>query len=728
MRINRVKAKAFGPLQNEELEFQEGMTVVAGGNEAGKSSWVAAIYAALCGRRQGTGGIRTDDKRFMEQHRPWDSDDDWEVSCEVTLDSGDTLEIRHELLKHSSCHVVNSVTGQDVSTEHMNENCPDGSRLLGLTRDIMWATLFARQASVIDDLNNPVGLQNALQCAADAGREKTTATQAIEKLKKHLSEQIGSDRAPTKPLVIARREVAAAKDRLDKARSKNEELDEIRENRDELDGEIDDLNGKVRLLKAREASQTLTDLNKRLDAVNDLQNRYPSLTAPPTSSELDDRIDLAQRAIAEWNAAPEPAALPDGSSAVEIEQAISHLDEDPEKPALEPAVPAQTAVPWAKWMLATGVLLIVVSIGTLATDVGVIGISLLAIGLLATVLGAVPMIMRTTPPTAVERQVRPEASLRQDLADKLEMRRQLERQHDSAVKVRMEAEGSLMKSCKAIGVPTEEEPDVLAVQLHEHLEAWRSLQSHLAGRTEAELRKERDDTQALLEELGGVPTLPPSDDLSIDALKAQLHEKYNERERLKGQLDTKEADIPDLARLEERVEEWEAKLNRIEFESSVVKKAIAFMDDAQTEVYAAIAPNLKNAVEPQIARVTGGRYTSVGVCSEDLAVTVKTPDGMWKSAELMSQGTAEQMHLILRLAIAEQLTQEGESGFLVLDDVTVHSDDSRTIEFLEILHKVSESRQVILFTQEEEVEEWARKHLAGPRDALVELALPAVDG
>jgi hypothetical protein len=33
-----------------------------------------------------------------------------------------------------------------------------------------------------------------------------------------------------------------------------------------------------------------------------------------------------------------------------------------------------------------------------------------------------------------------------------------------------------------------------------------------------------------------------------------------------------------------------------------------------------------------------------------------------------------------------------ESGFLVLDDVTIQSDDPRTLEFLEILHGLSEDR------------------------------------
>ena len=56
MRIERVVAHAFGPLIDATLDLAPGMTVVYGPNEAGKSSWHAALYAGLCGVRRGRGG------------------------------------------------------------------------------------------------------------------------------------------------------------------------------------------------------------------------------------------------------------------------------------------------------------------------------------------------------------------------------------------------------------------------------------------------------------------------------------------------------------------------------------------------------------------------------------------------------------------------------------------------------------------------------------------------
>jgi uncharacterized protein YhaN len=70
------------------------------------------------------------------------------------------------------------------------------------------------------------------------------------------------------------------------------------------------------------------------------------------------------------------------------------------------------------------------------------------------------------------------------------------------------------------------------------------------------------------------------------------------------------------------------------------------------------------------------------------------------------------VYLLLRVAIAELLTRQREICPLVLDDVTVQSDAARTIAILDTLHALSGERQIILFTQEEDVLRWAEGHLS----------------
>ena len=76
---------------------------------------------------------------------------------------------------------------------------------------------------------------------------------------------------------------------------------------------------------------------------------------------------------------------------------------------------------------------------------------------------------------------------------------------------------------------------------------------------------------------------------------------------------------------------------------------------------------------------------------------------------------------MLRVALAEHLTLRGEICPLILDDITAHCDDERTLAVLEVLHDISRERQVILFSQESQVRQWAEQHLVEGRDRLEEL-------
>lgn len=64
----------------------------------------------------------------------------------------------------------------------------------------------------------------------------------------------------------------------------------------------------------------------------------------------------------------------------------------------------------------------------------------------------------------------------------------------------------------------------------------------------------------------------------------------------------------------------------------------------------------------------------------------------------MSEGTADQLYLALRLAALELRRASHPQMPLVLDDVLITSDDERAANILRALEKFSEGGQVMLFT------------------------------
>lgn len=200
MRIESVTAHAFGPLNGQTLSFAEGMTVITGINEAGKSSWHAAVYAALCGRRRGRGRPNIEESRFIDLHRPWNGKK-WAVSTVVCLDDGRRVELRQDLDGKVDCRATDVALSRDVSAGIINDGSPDGSRWLGLTRDTFRATACVGQAQLLAVLSAAGGLQHQLQQAAATAGADSTAADALAGLEEFRRNAVGRDiTSSTRPL------------------------------------------------------------------------------------------------------------------------------------------------------------------------------------------------------------------------------------------------------------------------------------------------------------------------------------------------------------------------------------------------------------------------------------------------------------------------------------------------------------------------------------------------
>ena len=64
----------------------------------------------------------------------------------------------------------------------------------------------------------------------------------------------------------------------------------------------------------------------------------------------------------------------------------------------------------------------------------------------------------------------------------------------------------------------------------------------------------------------------------------------------------------------------------------------------------------------------------------------------------LSQGTADQLYLAVRLAICSLVLPEEEPCPLVLDDALANFDDDRLKLALELLRELGEERQILLLT------------------------------
>ena len=186
----------------------------------------------------------------------------------------------------------------------------------------------------------------------------------------------------------------------------------------------------------------------------------------------------------------------------------------------------------------------------------------------------------------------------------------------------------------------------------------------------------------------------------------------------RAQLDERMRGLRSVAETEEALALAEADLARVEDLERVLELTRSFLLRAQERVHRSVAPRLAEEISRWLPRITDGRYVQALVDPATLAIGVRESSGPWREAALLSHGTAEQVYLLLRVALADQLTRQGELCPLILDDPTPHFDAERTVAMLDLLFQFAESRQVVLFSQEVEVLAWAERHLVEPRHRL----------
>ncbi|EQD31413.1 SMC domain-containing protein, partial [mine drainage metagenome] len=149
------------------LTFGPGMTVIFGPNEAGKSTWHTAIYAALCGNVNSSGVHENanSSKQFIDLYHPWD-ENEWVVQAVVTLNDGRKIVIWRDLTGKMAPLVKDAKLEADVSTEITSKGVADASRWLGLDRQSFLATACVRQADIFGICDNPESLAEYISCAA----------------------------------------------------------------------------------------------------------------------------------------------------------------------------------------------------------------------------------------------------------------------------------------------------------------------------------------------------------------------------------------------------------------------------------------------------------------------------------------------------------------------------------------------------------------------------------
>lgn len=157
--------------------------------------------------------------------------------------------------------------------------------------------------------------------------------------------------------------------------------------------------------------------------------------------------------------------------------------------------------------------------------------------------------------------------------------------------------------------------------------------------------------------------------------------------------------------LRDLLDDLYALVETIERNADISRKAIEILDaikeDEEQKVATLFAP--EGPASQVLSHLTSGRYTAVDYDTDTEALEVTTSNDQIFTPHQLSRGTRDQLYFAARLSLARQLLG-GDTGFLLLEDPFLAADRSRLSNGFETLRRLTDDGwQIVYLTAKQEV-------------------------
>lgn len=681
MIIKELGLKGFKRFRDNKVALGPGFTVLAGDNEAGKSTLLEALLAVLYASPKSRA-------RTVDEWISWGSEERPGLSLLYEVDG---IEFRLEKdFEAGTVSLTNTATGESLADEKKVNNTVAEQIGIG-DRDLFLATACVRHDELGEISSGAAEIKDRLQEVMTGSREDVSAQGVLKALNDKIAEiNRGMERPATKPGV--RRALADSVAGLtQRSREKRQEAERhwgAVESLARINQEID------RIRAEHQSRKSLLEKNRRfmagrdrLDALSKEFREVESRLGRIREIE-EDRARAASRNSNLSAFATAPDAL---AELARIDGAIEEFRqaEELEKARMADA-PRQRRGAGRIIMgvvglalFATGVYLgyekdpylyLVAAAGAALAGYSVAGLSS----------GAGDEIQSLVRMRAEEMRSRAEAA-------EVERRSILERYH--AASLTELQEGYRLYQEAASG--------------HDRFDG--EIEGLLAGKTREALLGERTELargmateeQALEEGLRQAALTPQEfHELGeqVDRMEKQLASLSEARLQERLVMESTSGAAEEALLLEESLEATSRELAGVERRLSVYEKTASAMEEAIRSTFSSSREMLERELAGHMASITGGRYDWVSVAEADLSLALySTEKGGQIPVTQLSKGTVDQLYLSARLSLVNVLFGEKKPP-VILDDPLHSFDDNRMAGAMAVLEEFAADHQLILFT------------------------------
>lgn len=285
MKIRKVQINGFGNIENKVIDFSDGINLIYGENEAGKSTLVNFIKCVFYGVNKNKAGNEYSD---YEKYKPW-KDIDFSGKIEYEL-QGKTYTVFRDF-NRNNCKVYNE-NGNDITNEFSKDKSR-GSEVglvhFGVDEETFINTLFVNQNATSVELTSQKSIMQKLTNILQSGQENVSFEKIKSKLQKKILDEIGTERTHTKPINLVNKEISEKEQNIERLLNNRERKNILEEKLNEIDSQIKKVE-----LDIEQINEVLAIRNKYVSLLDDKERNY-ELTLKIREKEKQDKTERAEK-------------------------------------------------------------------------------------------------------------------------------------------------------------------------------------------------------------------------------------------------------------------------------------------------------------------------------------------------------------------------------------------------------------------------------------------------
>jgi len=272
LKINSFKVNGFGKVVNKEIKLSDGINIIYGKNETGKSSIQKFILAMIYGLSRLKNGKEISD---YDKYKPWETED-FSGKLEYTLDNGKTYEVYREFKKKNP--IIYNSYKEDITKEFRmskNKGIEFFVEQTGIDEDTFNNTSISEQEGLRLSKSSQNSVIQKISNIVSSGDESISYQKIMEKLKVKQNEEVGTERTSQRPINVVESKLYRLTDERKRLENYKENIFDSQAEKEKIRQEIKEEETKKEFLKEL---RTILD-NERMGSAEisfnkNLENEY----------------------------------------------------------------------------------------------------------------------------------------------------------------------------------------------------------------------------------------------------------------------------------------------------------------------------------------------------------------------------------------------------------------------------------------------------------------------